>query len=130
MSDADKIICPSCGQDMSEPPRKGFKNKDCPQCGQGLPKPKVNPVWFDMKTQAVTAADKILFNMQSKTIDALMRFARVVEPWLADAACNRKFGEKSNELYQECERIRPLIRAAQAGEADAERDIEALKGKP
>jgi hypothetical protein len=28
--------CPTCKQDMSEPPHRGVNNKDCPQCGQGL----------------------------------------------------------------------------------------------
>ena len=30
--------CPTCGQDMSIPPREGNSGKDCPQCGQGLSK--------------------------------------------------------------------------------------------
>lgn len=33
---AKKIICPTCKQDMAEPPHEGMKKKDCPQCGQGL----------------------------------------------------------------------------------------------
>jgi len=30
------IMCPTCKQNMKEPPHPGFRNKDCPQCGQGL----------------------------------------------------------------------------------------------
>lgn len=30
------IICPTCRQDMTQPPRDGTSKKDCPQCGQGL----------------------------------------------------------------------------------------------
>jgi hypothetical protein len=69
-------------------------------------------------------ANHLLKTMQSQTIDALMSFARFVEPWVSDAACNDKFGfEKSRELYQECLRIRPLIKAARQGETDAETDL-------
>ena len=50
--------------------------------------------------------------------------ARAVEPFVADAACNDKFGwEKSRELYQECVNIRPLIWAAEASEREAARDL-------
>lgn len=31
-----KIICPTCNQDMNEPPHKGLLGRDCPQCGQGI----------------------------------------------------------------------------------------------
>jgi len=29
------IICPTCKQDLREPPHDGLNNQDCPQCGQG-----------------------------------------------------------------------------------------------
>ena len=32
------MICPTCKQNMSEPPRDGNSGKDCPQCGQGISK--------------------------------------------------------------------------------------------
>ena len=33
----EKIICPTCRQDMKEMSfHDGFNNKDCPQCGQGV----------------------------------------------------------------------------------------------
>ena len=31
-----KLLCPTCRQDMNEPPRKGLLGRDCPQCGQGI----------------------------------------------------------------------------------------------
>lgn len=31
-----KYICPTCRQDMKEPPHPGLRLKDCAQCGQGL----------------------------------------------------------------------------------------------
>lgn len=32
-----KIIrCPTCKQDLAEPPHPGLHNRDCTQCGQGL----------------------------------------------------------------------------------------------
>ncbi len=31
-----KIICPTCHQDMNDPPHKGINDRDCPQCGQGI----------------------------------------------------------------------------------------------
>ena len=31
-----KIICPTCHQDMADPPHPGLNGKDCPQCGQGV----------------------------------------------------------------------------------------------
>ena len=30
--------CPTCRQNMREPPRAGNSRKDCPQCGQGMSK--------------------------------------------------------------------------------------------
>lgn len=30
--------CPTCKQNMRNPPREGNSGKDCPQCGQGLSK--------------------------------------------------------------------------------------------
>ncbi len=33
-----KVICPTCKQNMNDPPRDGYKNRDCRQCGQGLQK--------------------------------------------------------------------------------------------
>ena len=30
--------CPTCKQDLRDPPRNGNSCKDCPQCGQGLSK--------------------------------------------------------------------------------------------
>ena len=32
------LFCPTCGLDMSQPPRNGSSRKDCPQCGQGVSK--------------------------------------------------------------------------------------------
>jgi len=28
--------CPTCHQNMVDPPHKGLNGKDCPQCGQGM----------------------------------------------------------------------------------------------
>lgn len=30
------ILCPTCNQDLREPPHKGLLGRDCPQCGQGI----------------------------------------------------------------------------------------------
>lgn len=30
--------CPTCRQDMNDPPRNGRSGEDCPECGQGLSK--------------------------------------------------------------------------------------------
>lgn len=30
------IRCPTCRQNMSEPPHAGLRERDCPQCGQGI----------------------------------------------------------------------------------------------
>ena len=35
---AEKVICPTCKQNMNDPPRDGKSGHDCPQCGQGLSK--------------------------------------------------------------------------------------------
>jgi len=31
-----KLLCPTCNQDLNEPPHKGLLGRDCPQCGQGI----------------------------------------------------------------------------------------------
>ena len=31
-----KLICPTCRQNLNEPPQSGLNGKDCPQCGQGI----------------------------------------------------------------------------------------------
>lgn len=31
-----KLLCPTCKQDLNEPPHKGLLGRDCPQCGQGI----------------------------------------------------------------------------------------------
>jgi len=36
MSKRKVAKCPTCKQDMGEPPHKGIGGKDCPQCGQGV----------------------------------------------------------------------------------------------
>jgi len=38
------MVCPTCRQDMTEPPHRGLNNKDCPQCGQGLKWRKVRKI--------------------------------------------------------------------------------------
>lgn len=70
------------------------------------------------------AAAEIVKKMREDTVARLIAFARAVEPFVADAACNDKFGwKKSRELYQECLNIRPLIFAAEQGEKDAANDL-------
>jgi len=29
-------LCPTCHQNMADPPHKGLNDKNCPQCGQGM----------------------------------------------------------------------------------------------
>lgn len=62
---------------------------------------------------ARVALDKAIAQLNDSALDHLLAFARAVEPFVADAACNNKFGSKSQELYQQCERIRPLIWTAE-----------------
>ena len=33
---SNKLICPTCKQNLFEQPHDGLNGKDCPQCGQGL----------------------------------------------------------------------------------------------
>lgn len=68
--------------------------------------------------------NELLLKMRGDAVTKLLNFARAVEPFVADAACRKLFGhEKSREIYNECEKIRPLIWAAEAGEKDAEADL-------
>ena len=35
---AENWLCPTCRQDLRDPPQDGNSRKDCPQCGQGMSK--------------------------------------------------------------------------------------------
>ena len=52
---AEKVICPTCKQNMNDPPRDGKSGHDCPQCGQGLSKSQ----WLRIKERA----EQALFNL-------------------------------------------------------------------
>jgi len=48
MSKREKMICPTCRQDMHQLPRSG--KPDCPQCGQTIPRNRIKSSLIRYKT--------------------------------------------------------------------------------
>lgn len=53
------MICPTCKQNMNDPPRIGNSGKDCPQCGQGLNKTVARHIFKSKLPRMIQAKKKV-----------------------------------------------------------------------